>query len=305
MGMLFGGYLSKKNEVVLIDIEKTRVDKINKEGIRIREPGREITTAGPMAALSAGELGEMDLVILFVKAMNSRSALGANRSLIGPATWVLSLQNGAGHDAVMKKFVAEKYIAIGTTQHNSSVVGAGVVHHGGGGKTFIGSIGGDERGLKAIEETFNRCGFDTEISDNIHRRIWEKLFINASVSALTAILQTRLGFLLESGHAWSLARQLIREAVAVANAEGMGFKEEEVVRDVRKLVENARDAYTSIYADIRDGRKTEVDAISGAVVSAGRRHNVPTPNHEFVTGLIHAMEDPRTPESATAGEDWK
>ena len=62
-------------------------------------------------------------------------------------------------------------------------------------------------------------------------------------------------------------------------------------RQVRRLLERAKNGYASIYADIRDGRKTEVDMISGAVVSASRRNHVPAPSHEFVVGLIHAMED--------------
>ncbi len=291
MGMLFGGYLSKDNPVVLIDIDRAKVDMINQKGIVIQEPGGKTIEAHPRAAYSADELGEMDLVILSVKAMHSSSALMANRRLIGPDTYVMSLQNGSGHEAVMKEFVAQKNIVIGTTQHNSSVIEPGVIHHGGGGKTFIGSITGEVGGLKSIEKTFNQCGFETEISGNIQRKIWEKLFINTSASVLTAILQSKLGFLLESGHAWRLAEQLIREAVAAANGEGMGFEEEKVIDELHRLLEQAKEGYTSIYADIRDGRKTEVDTISGAVVSAGKRNNVPAPCHEFVVGLIHAMED--------------
>ena len=291
MGTLFGGYLSKENEVLLIDRDTAKVDAITQGGIRINEPDGNITTAGPKTAISAAGLGPMDLVIVLVKAMHSRFALESNRRLMGPDTYVLSLQNGAGHDGVIKDFVAEDKIVIGTTQHNASLIEPGVIHHGGGGKTFIGSMRGSGAGLKPIAGTFNRCGFETEISGNIQRKIWEKLFLNASASVLTAILQTKLGFVIENEHAWRLAGQLIREAVAVANAEGLAFEHDRILDAVRTAVEKAKDGYTSIYADIRDGRKTEVDSISGAVVAAGRRNHVPAPGHEFVVELIHAMED--------------
>jgi 2-dehydropantoate 2-reductase len=291
MGMLFGSYLSKENKVFLIDIDKAKVDTINQDGIRINEPDGNIITAGPEAAISAVGLGHMDLVILFVKAMNSRLALESNRRLIGPDTYVMSLQNGAGHDAVIKDFVAEDKIVIGMTQHNSSMIEPGVIRHGGGGKTFIGLTNGDGAELKSIMETFNRCGFETEISKKVQRNIWGKLFLNASASVLTAILQTKLGFVVDNRHAWKLAGQLIREAVAVSNAEGMAFEQEFILDEVHKVVEKAKDGYTSIYADIRDGRKTEVDFISGAVVAASKRNHVAAPCHEFVVGLIHAIED--------------
>jgi len=290
MGMLFGGYLSRENEVALIDTDPAKVDAINTLGIRILEPDGHVTAADPEAAISSDGLEKMDLIILFVKAMHSRGALQSNRRLIGPGTYVMSLQNGAGHDAVMREFASPDRIVIGTTQHNSSIVEPGVVHHGGGGEICIGPAGGDGIQIRRIAETFNNCGIETEISDNIQTKIWEKLFVNVSASALTAILQSKLGFLLENEHAWRLTRQLIREAVAVANAEGMEFEEEKVIDGLHELLEQAKDGYTSIYADIRDGRKTEVDTISGFVVAASKRNHVPAPSHEFVVSLIHAME---------------
>jgi len=190
----------------------------------------------------------------------------------------------------MKEFVAEKKIVLGTTQHNSSIIEPGLIHHGGGGKTYIGSITGDGNGFEAIEETFNKCGLNRNI-DNIQRRIWEKLFVHVSASALTAILQTKLGFSGGKQTRMVFSAAVDQEAVAVANAEGMDFEEDKIAEDVHRLLEKAKDGYTSIYADIRDGRKTEVDTISGAVVSASRRNYVAAPGHEFVVGLIHALED--------------
>lgn len=293
MGTLFGGYLSRGHEVLLVDTDKAKVNRVHQGGIRILEPDGSITEAKVRAALPAETSEEMDLVLLFVKAMDSRAALESNRKLIGPDTFVMSLQNGAGHEVVLKDFASAENIILGATKHNSSIVEPGVVHHGGGGSTFIGVLAGSASRLKPIEEAFNVCGLETEIAEDIRKRIWEKLFLNASASAVTAVLQTRLGFLVDSAHAWSMVLQLIREAVAVANADGMGFEEDAVVRDVRALIERAREGCTSICADIRDGRKTEVDTISGAVVSAGKRNGTPTPTHELMVRLIHALEDRR------------
>lgn len=291
MGMLFGGYLSRENDVLLIDKDELKVDTVNQKGICIQEPDGSNIVVNPKSAITADGFDKMDLVILFVKSMFSKDALKSNKALIGPDTFVMSLQNGAGHDDIIKEYVEQKNIIIGTTQHNSSIIQEGKIHHGGGGKTFIGSISEINPRMKVIEETFNKCGFETEITNNIQEKIWEKLFVNVSASALTAILQSNLGFLVDSNHAWGLTKQLIKEAVAVANGDGMTFNEEQIIESVHNLLENAKEGYTSIYADIRDGRKTEVDTISGAVVAASRRNNVPAPSHEFVVELIHALED--------------
>ena len=46
-----------------------------------------------------------------------------------------------------------------------------------------------------------------------------------------------------------------------------------------------------IYTDLKKGRRSEVDTISGSIVRAGEKAGVPTPNHSFMVALIHAMED--------------
>ena len=290
MGSLFGGYLSKENEVWMVDVNSALVERISASGVRIREKDGE-GLYHPKAVTGTAGLGTMDLIIVFVKAMFSRSALEANRALIGPDTYIMTLQNGAGHEQVLLDFADRRHVVIGTTKHNSSLIEPGYVNHGGGGHSTIGLLDGGSSVLQPIADTFTACGFETSVSDEVLASIWNKLFTNVSASAMTAVLGTSLDFLKDSENAWKLVEQLVREAVKVANAEGLSFDEETIVSDVRTLVENAHNAYTSIYADIRDGRRTEVDTISGSVVQAARRLGVPVPGHEFVVTLIHALED--------------
>ncbi|MDD3429352.1 MAG: 2-dehydropantoate 2-reductase [Oscillospiraceae bacterium] len=289
MGSLFGGYLSAQNEVYLIDTDAAKVDVVNRNGLKIHEDGVE-KVFYPTACVDTQALGHMDLIILFVKALFSNSALKANSHLIGPHTYVLTLQNGSGHEDILREFVTEDRIIIGTTQHNSHVVEPGVISHGGGGTTSIGPLCGSCGNLQPIADALNTSGFVTDISDNIQKIIWKKLFVNVSVSVLTGVLQVKMGFLLDNASGWQMVERLLKEAVAVANGDGLGFDEAQVIADVRTLVDNAREGLTSIYADLRDGRRTEVDTISGSVVRASRRNGVQAPCHEFIVQMVHAME---------------
>jgi 2-dehydropantoate 2-reductase len=296
MGSLFGGYLSRQNDVWLIDVDRSKVDVIRNGGVTIREPDAE-SVFHPNAVSDASGLGPMDVMIVFVKALRSREALETNRHLIGETTFLMSLQNGASHEDTMLDFVPRERVILGTTQHNSSQIAPGKIHHGGGGKTFIGLLDAgsaaltDSAALDPIAEAFRRCGFDTTVSADIRKQIWKKLFLNASASAMTAILQVKLGYLADNAHAWELTKRLIGEAVAVANAEKHDFEAEQIAAEIKAVLVNAREGYTSIYADIRDGNRTEVDTVSGSVVGKARRLGVPVPNLEFVVDLIHAMEE--------------
>jgi 2-dehydropantoate 2-reductase len=206
----------------LIDIDKKKIDKIKDHGVIIQEDNSEFI-AYPNAVSDSVDICPVDLLIVFVKAMYSKDALSSNKHLIGSNTYVMTLQNGSGHEDILLEFVPEDRIIIGTTQHNSSMIAPGHVHHDGKGLTQIGLLKGDSKKLQCMADNFTSCGFKTVVSDNVKKQIWEKLLLNSSASILTAILQVKLGYILNNPHAWSLAEKLIREAVLVANAEGIEF----------------------------------------------------------------------------------
>ena len=291
MGALFGGYLAGQNEVYLVDVDANRVNHINAEGVRIREQDGTEKVYHPAAVTESTGLPAMDLVIVFVKAMYTESALEGNRELIGPETYLMTLQNGAGHEAKLLKFADREHVVIGTTQHNSSLLGDGYVNHGGGGKTAIGLLDGGSERLQGIAETFTASGFMCTTSDEVKAQIWQKLFLNTAASTLTGILQVPLGYILENRYACRLMEAMAREAVSVANAEGFAtFDAESVIGEIKEVLSRSRAGYTSIYADVKNGARTEVDTISGSVVEAARTVGVAVPYHEMAVALIHALE---------------
>ncbi|MDD4011483.1 MAG: 2-dehydropantoate 2-reductase [Sphaerochaetaceae bacterium] len=292
MGALFGAYLSERNSVWLIDVSASRVDLLEREGVTIIEKSGRKRVFHPHAVTSCKDLPVMDLVIVFVKAMYTLDALEANKALIGPDTYLMTLQNGAGHEAKLLKYAKADRVIIGSTQHNSSITDAGALSHGGSGLTSIGLLEGPSGPfIEPIAATFYDCGLECLISDSVKAQIWKKLFTNTAASSLTGLLQVPLGFITSSSYAKSVMHHLAHEAVTVANAMGLGFDEAKVIADVEAVCDNAPNGYTSIYADLRDGRRTEVDTISGAVVEAAGNLGIEVPYHQMIVNLIHALED--------------
>lgn len=291
MGMLIGGMLSTANDVTLIEVNTQTVEKINKNGVVIHEIDGSLLKVNPKATIDTSNLQPVDLIIVFVKAMYSREALQSNKHIIDKNTYIMTLQNGAGHEEVLTEFVDRLHVIIGTTQHNSSVLSLGEVSHGGSGHTFMGSLEGDIKRLIKIEEAFNSAGLETSLDANVKKLIWSKMFTNVSASALTGALQCTLGFIASNKFAWSMCQALVKEAVDVAAGDNLEFDYEEQLESVRKVCEGAPNGYTSIYADLAFGRKTEVDTISGSVVKASKLNGTSAPSHSFIVNMIHAMED--------------
>ena len=291
MGSIYGGHLSRKHTVYLIDSNKELTEAINRDGLEIEEEGR-VNRYYPKAFSDAFGLEPADLVILFVKALYSRAALESNRNLIGENTYILTLQNGAGHEELLSEFVPEAQIIIGTTEDNGKILGLGKVRRGGRGRTNIGALKRESEGMAfLLKEVLDECGFDTVIHENIQALIWEKLFVNVSLSAVTGLLGCPMGFVGENPYAWSMAKRLAKEALQVAGALGLVFEEDRILKKIKDTALESPEGITSICADLKAGRRTEVDTISGAVVRAAQKCGRSVPVHEFLVAQVHGMEE--------------
>jgi 2-dehydropantoate 2-reductase len=290
MGSIYGGHLSLHNDVTLIDTNPKVIETVQQNGLKIEENGQE-NIYRPSAAVSCEGMEPVDLIILFVKALYSKAALSGNRNLIGPNTYVMTLQNGSGHEDILGEFVPQDHIIIGTTEDNGEVLGFGHIRHGGVGNTNVGMLTEDkENFLNKLKESFDSCGFNVRIHPNIQQLIWDKLFTNVSLSAVTAVLQVNIGYIAANEYAWQMTMALLHEAVETAHALGLEADEEKLAEKIRATSVGSPEGVTSICADIRAGRKTEVDTISGSVVRAAHKAGVPVPVHEFVVNTIHALE---------------
>ena len=216
-----------------------------------------------------------------------QSPVTNNKGIIGPDTYLMTLQNGSGHEDLLGKFVPQDHIIIGTTQHNASVAGPGATKHGGSGMTHMGCVVGEAARLQKFADTFTACGLEADVSDGVQKMIWNKLFTNVSASALTGALQVPLGYIPANEHAWKLCCTLIREAVDAAKGLGMDFDYDEKVAEVKAVCDNSPNGLTSIYADLKNGRRSEVDYRLIDIVDAGESYSV----SDFAAAAEQAARD--------------
>ena len=290
MGCLFACLLSGTQDVTLYDVSRETVDAINTRGVRCRGAGGEERRCSVPAALSGSSAASADLVILFVKDTVSRSALAGNTGLIGPGTLLLSLQNGMGNLEIMEDFAPRQRLLLGTTKHNCVSEGPGCIFHSGAGDTHIGSPDGSTARAQTVAAVFSAAGIRTLLCPDVNHLLWEKLFLNAAVNPVTALLDCRIGVIAEDPGARAITRALIEEAVAVAEADGQRFDREQVFQTVMTAARTLSAGRASMCQDIRQGRQTEIDFINGAVVRLGEKYGIPTPRHSLITALIHTRE---------------
>lgn len=291
MGSLYGGYLSKNNDVYLLDVWKEHINAINDKGLIIDEADGSRKVFTPKAFYNAEDIGTVDLAIVFVKSIMTEVAMEANRVLINGNTLVMTLQNGYGNGDDIMKFVPKDQVVIGTTGHGCTMKGPGHIFHAGVGPTHIGTMGEDQDKMRQVAETMEECGFETYVSDEVFRLVWDKLFVNIGINPVTSLLNDVNSCIIKNPYANRVARRLVEEAVKVANAAGMGFDVEEVFKNVLTVARKTGANYSSMLQDVKNRRKTEVLKINGAIVKKAKELGVDVPYNTMITDILCAIEE--------------
>lgn len=297
MGSRFGLMLHEAgNQVILIDSWPEHVESINKDGLRAVHNGVEKVI--PISAFLPDQVDpdyQADLIILFTKSLGLEVMLKSISGILSSTTNVLCLLNGLGHEEIIKRYVPEENIFVGSTIWTADLLGPGYVHlNGDGGVIFKNWMPGYENIAKGIVEILDKAGLGAQYSENIMQSIYSKVALNATLNPLCTLLECVPADLGKSPLANEMLRNIISEISAVAAAEGVQIDVTESVNFIESKAndrENIGQHYPSMHQDlIQNNRRTEIDSINGAIASKGRKYGIPTPYCDLITQLIHTKE---------------
>ncbi|MDO4500576.1 MAG: 2-dehydropantoate 2-reductase [Erysipelotrichaceae bacterium] len=290
MGSLIGSYLADKHELIMIDAYEKLVETVKEKGIEVIKQDGTTVSYKPSIYLSGTCKEKVDLLISFVKDTTTDRALKDNIEMIGEDTIVLSLQNGMGNDLIFKKYIKEENILLGTTKHNAHTLGLGSIKHSGAGITHIGSLVGNFKLANDISDLLNEVNFETIACENVNHLLWEKLFVNITINALTSILTVSMDFLDYDSPIDPAVSNVLKEAIAVAKADGEDFDYDTIKKQLYDLTRTYIGGKASMEQDVEMKRLTEIDFINGSVVRIGKKYGIPTPVNETIVALVHSKE---------------
>ena len=290
MGSLIGALLFEHGEdVILIDPWEEHIKKINDNGLVIESGSKKRLV--PIKAFSGPKsLEKRDLVIFLVKSYDTYQAAKDALPIVEDNTFALTLQNGIGNVEILESILGKGRVIVGTTSHGATLLAPGMIRHAGKGPTYIGEINGTiSNRIKEIAKIFNNAGIDTEISSQMEKLLWRKLIINIGINGLTALTGLKNGQLLKFPETIYLMEKLINEALEVASKKGIEF-EEDMVKTVKDIAELTRENRSSMGQDIDRKKRTEIDAINGAVIREAEKFGVNVDVNRTITYLIKTIE---------------
>lgn len=297
LGSLIGGLLARQHGVTLVGRDP-HIETVRESGLEIG--GEFDLTTYPDARTDVSSLPSgADLGVVTVKAFDTETAA---RALSGRVDVALSLQNGMGNEEVLQAELDR--VLAGTCTYGAVLREPARVECTGRGEVVLGPFtvdgsGDDERidhtdctdhtdgdAAEQVGRAFERAGIDVTVAGDVRKRLWEKLAVNAGINPATALARVPNGAL-RTGDARDLATRATRETARVARAQGIDLPDERALAALEEVVGTTAANESSMLQDVRNERRTEIDAISGYVVDRAAEPILVT---ETLRDLVRAWE---------------
>ena len=294
LGSLLGARLSQADRVriSLLTTDRQHVLAIRQDGLTVEELDGS-TRCYRLPAFDAPHTLEEapDLVLVSVKTHSIEGAVSSVADRCHAATLFLTLQNGIGNWERIARLVGEGSVLVGTTAQGATLLAPGRIRHGGNGPTYLGEPDGPPSPrVLAVVEKFRQAGLAAESREGMAQLIWEKLHVNVGINAITALTGIRNGFIAAMPVARELCRAAVEEAMWVARAKGLVIPDDMVER-VLAIAQATAVNRSSMGQDVDHRKRTEIDAINGAIVALGEQLHRPTPVNQTLVQLVKILED--------------
>jgi len=283
-----------RHETWLLDHDPDRAALLAAQGI-ILSANHTVNQVPIRATAAPRMIGPADLVLLCVKSRDVAAALDRAIPVLTDHSLLISFQNGIRHLRLLAAYQGPGLAALGVTVLGATGAGPGRVTLGGTGLTRIGLPTPARPGSPALDllargaATLNWAGLPTEVSSDILPHLWGKLLVNVGINALSAIHDCPNGRLPLIPAARAQLIAAVREAEAVARAQGIVLPADGVAATLAVCQATANNL-SSMLQDVRRGRRTEIEAINGAVVEEARRLGLSAPVNQELVRRIRAIE---------------
>jgi 2-dehydropantoate 2-reductase len=278
-GGYFGGLLARAGEEVTFVARGAHLEALRMRGLTVKSRLAGTFTLPVRATDSPNVVGPVDLILFCVKTYDTDSAAESIRPLLGAETMLLSLQNGvdnaerivriAGHDSGLG---AVAYVV-------SAIEAPGVIAQTAGpGRIVLGELAGGTGALiERLHSTLQSAGIAAEVHPDVRIAIWQKFLFICAFSGVTTLTRVPIGTILADPVTHDLFRATVEEAEAVARASGIELPEDCVEQALATAAAVEPWGRGSMYHDLANGLRLELEALNGEVVRRGDEQDIKTP----------------------------
>ena len=292
VGGYFGGRLSQAGEDVVFIARGEHLNAMLTHGLRVDSINGDFKVQPIQATNDPSKIGKVDMVLVGVKAWQVPEVAEAMRSMIGPETFVLPLQNGLEAPAQLSEVLGEQCVLGGLCGLFCYVAGPGhIVHAGTDPFVKFGELHNlRSQRVEQLLDTFIRTGVNAEIPPNIHVAMWMKFLLVTVWSGMGAITRSPVGIWRSLPETRRMAEMSLQEIISVAAARHISLPEKALQTTMNMYDGLVPQSTASLQRDVMEGRPSELEAQIGTVVRFGLEADVTTPLFTFIYHSLLPME---------------
>lgn len=286
LATLFAARLAQAGHpITMLGTWKDGLEALRRHGARLVDTHGEEQQFEVQAISEPQECREVHHALVLVKAWQTARVAEQLQECLAADGLAVTLQNGLGNREALARSLGGSRVGLGITTTGATLLGPGWVRTGGEGIISMER----NQALGPLEAALRSANFQVEVVENAQSLIWGKLVINAAINPLTALLRVPNGELLERPPAREMMRTLARETAQVAEAEKIRLPFSDPIAAVEEVALKTAANHSSMLQDVLRGAPTEVDAICGAVVKTGQKHNIDTFANWTCWNLVKAI----------------
>lgn len=293
VGGYFGGRLAQAGEDVVFIARGRHLQAMREDGLRVDSILGDFGVLPVQATDNPAEVGQVDAILVAVKAWQVPEAAEAMRPMVGPETFVVPLLNGVEAPAQLAAVLGQAHVLGGLCRIISYIAGPGHIHHTGI-DPYI-AFGELDRGYSERVERLHAVlagaqGLTVDVPADIQVAMWRKFLLIAPWSGMGAVTRAPIGVFRSLPETRLMLKQAMAEVAAVARARDIALPDGLVEQTMAFVDGLPADGTASMQRDIIEGRPSELEAQNGAVVRLGREADVVTPVNAFIYHSLLPLE---------------
>lgn len=270
-------------------LARSDFEVIRAKGLTIRHKGQKRVVRVASAAPDAVAIGPCDLVVVTLKSTSNHALPGLVSPLLGPATLVVTLQNGMGNVEALAQLLPAERIVAGLCFVCINRLAPAVIETTLAGYVRMAAAEGPVNpAVVRCVEVFAGAGVDCQAEASLEAVLWKKLCWNIPFNGLSiAGGSITTDLILADPTLNERAFRLMKEVQAAALARGHGFEDAHIKRQFVVTVGMGPYRPSSLI-DFVEGRDVEVAGIWGEPLRRGQAAGVKMPETEKLVAEIKA-----------------
>ena len=283
VGGYFGGRLAMADHDVWFIARGEHLRAIRQRGLQVQSLNGDFTVQPAQATDDPRTVGVVDIVIVAVKTWQLSEAARQMIPLVGPTTIVLPLLNGVGAAGELVRALPPSEILGGLCRIIAYVDTPGrILHTAIEPCVIFGALDNNVTDrVESVKRAFDEAGVQAEIAPDIRAALWRKFMLISTWSGIGAVTRAPLGVWRSIQGTRALAEASMQETLALAGRLSVALARDSVAETMTFIDGLPPGGTASMQRDIEEGRPSELESLSGAVVRLGSEAGVATPIHGF------------------------